>query len=464
MNTEYANMRPAALVGPHYVRLGINEASAIHQADPLPTGLDKIVGQAGGHVYCFEMTEPTLPNVGDGIDSVLERGHRYLALVGAMKQGTGLLHDDPEQPLPLAQMIPISTDAHICTWWAMNTPSEAMDMLFYGRCTKKEDGTPAPVGFDFASGHNRDTSPDGSQDSDGSEDDNDDDDDNMAVGNQPELSTASARRAPNRSTAQGTGAVHPSHSADVDELESDSDAVSDAGFSTSPSKQACTHLGNLDTRALKPSRIGRETDRKKASVLPSLTAVSSSSKRNLAAMAALNELNSPADPAEPPSKVARLLLATDSSVEVGPERSHGEFNSRQQPTNRLIPPICPPPLASSLSHDLAPTAVEQVQARASAEHLLMLASGVGQPAEPSVTQVGTPGRTRSPSDPRSGDPLANMMVPDAGRESGPASPACKSRGGYFTASNLRLPVPSFSSMLAAGTDVWSPPRSVSALA
>ena len=454
-------MAPAALASPRYVRLLIDEASEIRQADPLPAGLDKIVWQAGGHVSWFEMTEPTLQNVRDGIDSVLERGHGYRALVGATKQGTGLLHEDPEQPLPLAEMIPISTDAHVRTWWAMNTQSEPMDLLFYGHRTQGEDGTPAPVGFDFASRHNRDPSPDGSQDSDGSDDD--DDDDNMSVGNQPEPSAAAARRAPNRGRAQGTGAVHHSHPADVDESESDSDAVSDAGFSPSSSKQAFTHLGNLDTRALKPSRIERETDRKKASVLPSLTAVSSSSKRNLAAMTELDELNRPADPAEPPRKVARLMLATDSSVEVEPERSHGEFNSSQQPTNRLTPPIIPSPLASSPSHDPAPTAVEQVQVRASAEHLLMLASGVGQPAEPSVTQVGTPGRTRSPSDPRSGDPLANM-VPDAGRESGPASPASESSSGYFTASKLRLPLPSFSCMLAAETDVWSPLRSVSALA
>jgi len=83
-------------------------------------------------------------------------------------------------------------------------------------------------------------------------------------------------------------------------------------------------------------------------------------------MAELDELNSPADPAEPPRKVARLILASDSSVEVEPERSHGEFNSSQQSTNRLIPPISPPPLASSPSHYLAPTPVEQVQVRPSA--------------------------------------------------------------------------------------------------
>ena len=137
---------------------------------PLPAGLDKILWQADGHVYYFEMTKPTLQNVRDGIDSVLERGHGYPALVGVTKQGTGLLHEDPEHPLPLTEMIPISTDVHVRTWWAMNTQSEPMDMLFYGHRTQGEDGTPAPVGFDFASHHNRDPSPDGSQDSDGSDD------------------------------------------------------------------------------------------------------------------------------------------------------------------------------------------------------------------------------------------------------------------------------------------------------
>ena len=88
-------MAPAALAGPRYVRLWINKASEICQADPLPVGLDKIVWQAGGHVSWFEMTVPTLQNVRDGIDSVLERGHGYGALVGVTKQGTGLLHEDP---------------------------------------------------------------------------------------------------------------------------------------------------------------------------------------------------------------------------------------------------------------------------------------------------------------------------------------------------------------------------------
>ena len=117
-----------------------------------------------------------------------------------------------------------------------------------------------------------------------------------------------------------------------------------------------------------------------------------------------------------------------------------------------------------LMHDLAPTADEQVQVNASADHLLMLAPGVGQAAEPPARQVGTADRNRSPSDPHSGDPLANMSVPDSGQESGSASPASEISSCYFTASKLLLPLPSFSSMLAAETDVWSPLPSVSALA
>ena len=126
-----------------------------------------------------------------------------------------------------------------------------------------------------------------------------------------------------------TGAVHHRHAADVEESESDSDAVSDTSFSPSLSQPDFTHLWNLDTGALKPSRIERETDQKKALVLPSLTEDSSRRKRNLAAMTELDELHRLADPAEPPRKVAPLKLATDSSVEMESERSHREFISKK---------------------------------------------------------------------------------------------------------------------------------------
>ena len=72
--------------------------------------------------------------------------------------------------------------------------------------------------------------------------------------------------------------------------------------------------------------MGRETDGNKALVLPRLTTFRSSSERNLAAMAELDKLNRPADPAEPSRKVGRLMLVTDSSVDVELKRSHQEFN------------------------------------------------------------------------------------------------------------------------------------------
>ena len=62
-----------------------------------------------------------------------------------------------------------------------------MDMLFFGYGTQGQGGTPVPVGYDFASRHNRDASPDRSQNSDTNEDDHDH---NMSVVNQPESSTA----------------------------------------------------------------------------------------------------------------------------------------------------------------------------------------------------------------------------------------------------------------------------------
>ena len=91
----------------------------------------------------------------------------------------------------------------------MNTQSKPMDLLFCGNPTQEENRTPVPVGFIFASRHNRDLSPDGSQDGNGSN--NDYDDHNMLVGNQPESSTEAARLAPNRGRAQGSRAVHQSH-------------------------------------------------------------------------------------------------------------------------------------------------------------------------------------------------------------------------------------------------------------
>ena len=116
MNTEYAIVAPAQLAGPRYIFIWIDEASAIRQANPLLGGLDKIVWPACEYVYWFQKTELTLQNMRDGIDSVLQCGHGYYELFGATKEGTDLLLKDPEQSLLLAEMITISTDAHVRIW------------------------------------------------------------------------------------------------------------------------------------------------------------------------------------------------------------------------------------------------------------------------------------------------------------------------------------------------------------
>ena len=478
MCTVYANNANADLAGPRFVGLWIDVASHVRPDNPLPAGLDKILWQAGEHVYWIEMTEPTFQILLDSIDCVLERGFGYRALVGAMKQGTSLLFDDPEAPLPLAEMIPISDDTHVRIRWTTNTQSEPMDLLFYGqRGTDAEEATPAPVSLNFGIRNNRGTPPDGSQDSNASDDDDSD-------GHQLESSAAAAKRTASwrttRSRMKNTRAMKRRRWADVDESESDSDVAADtgsnpatpvifalrSGFSPSPGKQTFIHLAKLDTRAFRPSRhIGRETNRKTPFELPSRTAVSRRSKHTLAAITELNEPNRLADPAEPPRQVVRRMPAIDYHAQVEPEGSHGVFNLSQHPTKKPSPPISPSPLASNPSHDLAPAAVYQLEVRASAEHLLMLASGVAQPAEMPVTQAGTPGRSPSPYDTGSGNMLANRPVPDTRQESGAASPANESSGGYATLSKLLLQLPGFpSTMLVAEMYAWSPLRSVSVLA
>jgi len=67
--------------------------------------MDKVQWQTHEQVYWMELTEPTLANVSPGIDRILSRGFGYRMIVDATGQGTRLLRDDPEEPLPLAEMI-----------------------------------------------------------------------------------------------------------------------------------------------------------------------------------------------------------------------------------------------------------------------------------------------------------------------------------------------------------------------
>jgi len=148
--------------------------------------MDKIRWQTREHVYWMELTEPTIANLLAGIDRILSRGFGYRMLVGPTGQGTRLLQDDPEEPLPLTEMIQITNSRHVRIWWSMNPPGELMDLLFCAHCsTNTDDSTPAPGDLQFDPRDNQGTPSDEEWPSSDEEPSSD--------GHQPELSAAAAK-------------------------------------------------------------------------------------------------------------------------------------------------------------------------------------------------------------------------------------------------------------------------------
>ena len=107
---------------------------------------------------------------------------------GARASDVGLIFadgNDPDEPLPLGEMVPLLSDRDVRIWWLTNMLNEPMDLLFYGhRQTEDDDETPSPVSLSFSRGNNRGPSPDKSQSSDDSSED----------GMNPESSAAAAKR------------------------------------------------------------------------------------------------------------------------------------------------------------------------------------------------------------------------------------------------------------------------------
>jgi len=429
----------------------------------------------------MELTEPTLANLLAGIDRILSRGFGYRMLVGATGQGTRLLRDDPEEPLPLAEMIRITNSRHVRIWWSLNPPSEPMDLLFCAhRSTNTEDSTPAPGDLRFDPRDNRGTPSDEEWPSSDEEPNSD--------GHQPESSAAAAKRTTSsrttrsRNTTKKTGRTHRINWADVGESEPESDVAADRGLdlangaipapdsgpTSSPGKQASVPCANLGTRVLSSSRQrGQGTDLKKAPRTPA----NNSGKRNLAVMQEADEPYSSDESPEPQRKVARQVGAMDAGIEVEPDTLDGELNLSPLPADRPGPPNSPPPLTSNPGHASSPS--EHAEARRSAEHLLMLASGGEQPVNTLATQVGTPGRIHSPSDPATSDVSADIPAAgEAGRELSPAADSPTDPSAYSTPGKFRLRLPGFSSILLARstvvppaeTGVGSPLKSVSVLA
>jgi len=135
MCTVYANKTPGALVGPHSVRLWIEQPSVVRPDSPLPAGLDKIQSQPHGHVYWMEMPESTRRNWFVWRDRAHARGYRYCLLIGTTRLGTPMLLADPEVQLPVAEMISIRNSRHVRMWWLIHSPNELMDLLCFGHRT-----------------------------------------------------------------------------------------------------------------------------------------------------------------------------------------------------------------------------------------------------------------------------------------------------------------------------------------
>jgi len=77
----------------------------------------------------------------------------------------------------------------------------------------------------------------------------------------------------------------------------------------------------------------------------------------------------------PQRKVARWVGAIDAGIEVEPDTRDGEHNLSWQLADRTSRTNIPSPFTPNPGHHHASAASEQAEARRSAAHLLMLASG-----------------------------------------------------------------------------------------
>jgi len=409
----------------------------------------------------MRLTESTFLNLLVGIDKTMAPGGRFRMLIGEPRQGTRLLQDDPEEPLPLAEMIRITNTRLVRIWWSLNPPREPMNLLFYcHRRNDTEDSTSPPGEIRFALCDNRGPSPDASDDGSAGRDHG-----HSSDGYQPESSTTAAKRTTStRTTRSGnttkrTGRTHRINWADVYESEAESSGT-----------QAAVPRANLGTRVLRSSRQGeRETDLKKASQTPA----NKSGKRNLMVMQEADEPYGSDGGPEPQKQVAHQAGAIDAGIEVDPDTGDGEHNLSWQQADRTSLTNSPAPFTPHPGHHHACAATEQGEARRSAANPLMLASGAEQPVNTLATQVDTSGRRHYPSeDPYIGDVGTDIPLAEAvGREFSPPADSPTDSSAYSTPCRFQLRLPVFSSMLLARsatvpaeTGVGSPLKSTSVMA
>jgi len=407
----------------------------------------------------MELTEATFPNLLAGIDKTMAPGVGFPMLIGATRQGTPLRQDDPEEPLPLAERIRITNSRLVRIWWSLNPPSEPMDLLSCcHRRNDTEDSTPPPGEIRFAPHDNRGPPPDASDAGSAGSDDGQSSD-----GHQPVSSAVAAKRTTlSRTTRSGnttkkTRRTPRIHWADVGESEPEPSGT-----------QASVPRANLGTCVLRSSRQGeRETDLKKASRTPA----NYSSKHNLAVRQEADELYGSDGSPEPQRKVAREVGAIDAGIEVEPDTYDGEHNLSRELADRPSPTNSSSPFTPNPGHHHASAASELAEARVSAAHLLMLASGAEQPVNTLATQVDTSSRSHSPSDPCTGDVCADIpTAEEVGRELSLPADSPTDSSADSTPGKFRLRLPGFPSILLtrsaavpAEMGVGSPLKSVSVL-
>src|SRR5205807_7019975 len=119
-----------------------------------PLLLVKQLPQLGGSVRNLSLLSWHMPNSANllaGMDRVLACGDGYRFLVGMTRWGTQLLQENSEAPLPLTEMIPISSSRHVQIWLSMNLVNEPMDLLFCAYCVNDtKEGIPTPSSTNFA--------------------------------------------------------------------------------------------------------------------------------------------------------------------------------------------------------------------------------------------------------------------------------------------------------------------------
>ena len=170
--------------------------------------------------------------------------------------------------------------------------------------------------------------------------------------------------------------------------------------------------------------------------------------------------------------VARQVGAIDAGIEVEPATGDGEHTLSTELADRPRLTNSPSPFTPNPGHHHASAASQVAEARRSAAHLLMLASGAEQPVNTLATQVDTPGRRHFPSDPHTGDVCADIpTAEEVGREFTPTAVSPTDSSAYCTPGKLQSRLPRFSSILLATsaavlaeTGVVSPLKSLSVMA